>query len=338
MTRDPVASFGPDLVRADTATALSTVSPDLGSEGEAPLAAGFTAIGPFGSDRALREAALVLTSKTIAHGVARGVGGGVLLVRDGDYARARTQLDRYEEENRNFPPQRFVERSRYRSVSFVIAMFALFVAFAWLTGPVSKPHGVWFQEGASVSTLVLSSEPFRAVTALTLHADGAHVLSNLVSGAIFGRALEKRLGPGAAAFSILAAGAVGNIGNAAFYASFGEVHRSIGASTAVFAAVGLLATTQLFLGSQRTANQHQKRHITEYLAPVVGGMALLGALGSSPSTDIGAHAFGLLAGFVIGIPFALVAKKSRSVSFYQQLGLGLASVALIGSSWALALS
>lgn len=322
---DPLASFGPQIGSAEL------------SEAEAPITAGFTAIGPFGSDRGLREAALVLTSKSIAHGIARGIGGGVLLVRDGDYARARDQLDRYEEENRNFPPQRFVERSRYRSVSFVVAMFALFVAFAWVTGPVAKPHGVWFQEGSSVSTLVLSSEPFRAVTALTLHADSAHVLSNLVSGAIFGRALEKRLGPGAAALSILAAGAVGNIGNAAFYASFGELHRSIGASTAVFGAVGLLATTQLFLGSQRT-NLHAKRHVTEYLAPIVGGLALLGALGSSPSTDIGAHAFGLLAGFVIGIPFALIAKKSRNVSFYPQLGLGLASVALIGTSWALALA
>jgi rhomboid protease GluP len=310
----------------------------LRPDAEAPLAAGFTAIGPFGSDRKLREAALVLTSKAIAHGIARGIGGGVLLVRDRDYVRAREELDRYEEENRDFPPQRFVERSRYRSVSFVVAMFALFVAFAWVTGPVGKPNGIWFQEGSSVSSLVLSSEPFRAVTALTLHADGAHVLSNLVSGAIFGRALEKRLGPGAAAFSILAAGAVGNIGNAAFYASVGELHRSIGASTAVFGAVGLLATTQLFLGSQRTANQHQKRHITEYLAPIVGGLALLGALGSSPTTDIGAHAFGLLAGFVVGIPFALIAKKSRNVSFYPQLGLGLASVALIGSSWAFALA
>jgi rhomboid protease GluP len=329
MTSDPVASFGQETMAGST----SAIVPS-----EAPLAAGFTAIGPFGSDRGLREAALVLTSKTIAHGIARGIGGGVLLVRDGDYVRAREQLDRYEEENRDFPPQRHVERSRYRSLSFVIAMFALFVAFAWVTGPVAKPNGIWFQEGASVSTLVLSSEPFRAVTALTLHADGAHVLSNLVSGAIFGRALEKRLGPGAALFSIVAAGALGNIANAAFYDSVGELHRSIGASTAVFGAVGLLATTQLLMGSQRTANAQQKRHITEYLAPLVGGLALLGALGSSPTTDIGAHAFGLLAGFVVGIPFALVAKRSRTVSVYPQLGLGLAAVAVIGSSWAAALA
>ena len=331
MTRDPVASFGPS-------TALAPASQ------EPEVAAGWTAISPFGSDRALRDAALVLASKTIPHGVARGIGGGVLLVRDQDYSRARTQLDRYEEENRYFPPQRHIERARYRGLSFVVAMFALFVGFAWLTGPVAKPSGAWFREGSSVSSLVLSSEPFRAVTALTLHADGAHVLSNLVSGAIFGRALERRLGPGAAAFSILTAGAVGNVANAVFYASMGEIHRSIGASTAVFGAVGLLATTQLLFGSQRTSRPgsaegpQSQRHITEYIAPIIGGLALLGALGSSPSTDIGAHAFGLLAGFVIGIPFALAAKKSRTISSAPQIALGLASVALIGGSWALALT
>jgi hypothetical protein len=309
MTRDPVASFGPDLVRADTATALSTVSPDLGSEGEAPLAAGFTAIGPFGSDRALREAALVLTSKTIAHGVARGVGGGVLLVRDGDYARARTQLDRYEEENRNFPPQRFVERSRYRSVSFVIAMFALFVAFAWLTGPVSKPHGVWFQEGASVSTLVLSSEPFRAVTALTLHADGAHVLSNLVSGAT--RARARRLARGGGFRSSPPAPSAASATRRSTLRSARctdrSAHRrpsSLLSARRHHAAVPRLAT-------RRPASKAPHHGV---LLSLSSGAWRCSARSAPAPRRTSAHAFGLLAGFVTASLRARRATASRSTS------------------------
>lgn len=311
--------------------------------------AGYTAIGPFGSDRALKEAALVLASVAIPHAVApSGAGawgaGGVLLVRDADYDRARSNLDRYEEENRDFPPPRVVERPRYGGFPWLPVAFLLLVAFTFVTGPAAKPTGPFFREGSSVAELVLSSEPFRAVTALTLHGDANHVLSNLLSGALFGRAVERRLGPGGAAAAIVASGALGNVANAAFYASLGEAHGSIGASTAVFGAVGLLATTQLVLGGRRfltptdAKTGASPRHWTEYAAPLVGGFALLGTLGSSPSSDILAHGFGLLAGIVIGIPFALVVRRSRSVKVLPQLALGVLALAAIGGSWALALT
>jgi membrane associated rhomboid family serine protease len=307
--------------------------------------AGYTAIGPFVSERALKEAALVLASVAIPHAVAPAAGfpgaGGVLLVRNADYDRARTNLDRYEEENRDFPPRRVVERPRYGGLPWMAIAFALLVAFAFVTGPVAKPSGPFFREGSSVAELVLSTEPFRAVTALTLHADTNHVLSNLLSGALFGRAVERRLGPGAAAAAIVASGTLGNVANAAFYSSLGEAHASIGASTAVFGAVGLLATTQLVLGGRHilmpTATGASRAHWTEYAAPLVGGFALLGTLGSSPSSDIFAHAFGLAAGIFVGIPFALIARRSRTTGRWAQLALGISALAAIGGSWALAL-
>ncbi|NUP04703.1 MAG: rhomboid family intramembrane serine protease [Polyangiaceae bacterium] len=288
---------------------------------------------------------------SITHQTVYGIGGGYLVVRDADYDRARTHLDRYEEENRNFPPRRRVERTRYMGPPLVAIAFLLLVAFAWVTGPAAKPNGAWFREGASVASLVLTSEPFRAVTALTLHADGAHVLSNLVSGAIFGRAVERRFGPGAALFGIVTAGTLGNVANAMFFASQGMEHRSIGASTAVFGAVGLLATSQLILGGTRApmtvgrtgTSQEGKRHWTEYLAPVIGGIALLGALGSGPETDVLAHAFGLVAGLFVGIPIALAIRhwhKSfvwRRGHIVAQAALGAIALGAVGASWALAL-
>ncbi len=298
---------------------------------------GYVALGPFATERSLREAALVLTSVSVPHAVSWGGGGGVLLVRDADYDRARSNLDRYEEENRDFPPRRVVERPRYGGIPWLALAFLGLVAFFFVTGPVAKPHGPFFREGSSVAELVLSSEPFRAVTALTLHADTGHVLGNLLSGAIFGRAVERRVGPGSAALAITVSGGLGNVMNAGFYSSLGEAHASIGASTAVFGAVGMLATTQLMLGGTTILTPKSGRHWTEYASPMVGALALLGTLGSSPSSDIWAHAFGLVAGIFVAIPFALVARRSRASGRWGQLALGLAALGVIGGSWALAL-
>jgi hypothetical protein len=60
--------------------------------------------------------------------------------------------------------------------------------------------------------------------------------------------LHRRLGAGATALGIVASGALGNLLNAVWHHSVsGHDHASIGASTAVFGAVGLLAATQLVL-------------------------------------------------------------------------------------------
>ncbi len=338
----------PDRRRFAEAPGLRAGEPDAAEPGATEPGAGrpvpevsppdgYTIIGPYGSDRALREAALVLSSVSVPHATTYAPGGGALLVRDADYDRARSNLDRYEEENRNFPPRRTVERPRYGGVPWIALAFVALVAFAFATGPVARPTGVFFKEGSSVASLVLSTEPFRAVTALTLHADAAHVLGNLMSGALFGRAVERRLGPGAAALAVTLSGAVGNVANAAFYTSMGEPHASIGASTAVFGAVGILAITELALGGTRILTPKGNAHWTEYVAPLIGALALLGTLGSSPSSDVWAHAFGLLAGFAVGLPFAVVARRSRSTRPWSQLALGLTALGLIGGSWFAAL-
>jgi membrane associated rhomboid family serine protease len=304
-------------------------------------------IGPFGSERGLREAALVLRSMRIPHQVGYTPAGGVLVVHEVHRERAVEALRSYVEENRDWPPRRAAERPRYAGWSLVVVAFAALLAFAFVTGPSKAPSGAWFREGASVASLVLSSEPFRAVTALTLHADSEHVLANFLSGSLFGRLTERRLGPGAAIFGIVASGALGNVANAAFYLVRGEAHASIGASTAVFGAVGLLAATEVALrlrqrrdrrsGQQRSAAPPLTRRLQDVMVPVVGGLALLGTLGASPNTDIWAHAFGLLAGFVVGGVGALVVRWDAPLSWARQTGLGVAALAIVLASWGAAI-
>ncbi len=300
-----------------------------------PFGAGVTAIGPHRTDKALREGALVLDSVGIEHRAILGAGGGFLLVRDRDYDRARKNLDSYEEENKDFPPQVVRERPRYSGLPVLLVAFIALAVFALVTGPVASPNGAYFERGASVAARVLQ-EPYRAVTALTLHADGAHVMSNLVSGAIFGRALERRVGPGTALLATVVSGTGGNIINALFYRSEGLAHASIGASTGVFAIVGLLATIQIVAFARKSWSPRGGRPWTDFVAPVIGGFALLGALGAGAQTDVLAHLFGFLAGLVVGIPVALLIKRMRKPSVWVELPFAVAALSVVGGAWALA--
>ncbi len=298
-------------------------------------------LGPFGSERRTREVALVLQSAGIGHYVSHG---GFVAVAATDGPKARAAVDAYLQENRDWPPREARERPRYAGLPWIAAAFALFVVFSLVTGPVRAPHGAWFREGASVSSLVLSSEPYRAVTALTLHADSEHVIGNLLSGALFGRAVERRLGPGGGLFAVMAAGTLGNLANAAFYALQGVEHRSIGASTAVFGAVGVLAATQIALRlRERTSrvsrtDSPRSRFWSELGAPIAGGLALLATLGASPSSDLWAHAWGLAGGLAVGGVASAATTWTAPIHRGKQALLGAASVALVGGSWLVALA
>ena len=93
---------------------------------------------------------------------------------------------------------------------------------------------------------------------------------------------------------ILASGISGNLINAYVY---GYGHNSIGASTAVFGALGLLSSYQFLKKTQTPSTRFQA------LLPLGAGLALLAFLGSSSHTDIMAHLFGFLSGVLIGFVY-----------------------------------
>ncbi|WP_245678533.1 rhomboid family intramembrane serine protease [Chondromyces crocatus] len=296
---------------------------------------GLTALGPVYGERKAREWALVLQSSEIWHLVQHTRAGWVLLVRDEDYVRASGSIDRYEAENRDWPPRPQRERPRHPQSAVAVVMFAALALFFSVTGPVMG-GSQWFRRGSAVADLVLHAEPWRAVTALTLHADTAHMLGNVISGTIFGSAVQRRLGPGGAALAVVASGTLGNFANALWHRGvLGQGHASIGASTAVFGAIGLLAGTQLLLDRAQAAGS--KRTIWQIAAPAVGGLALLGALGASPRADLGAHLFGLLMGGVIGLVAALGLRgRATSRRRWMQPLLGALAAGVVVGSWQLA--
>jgi len=95
-----------------------------------------------------------------------------------------------------------------------------------------------YLRGVADAELIRHGEWWRAVTALTPHIDAPHLVANLAAGAWFGYLAGRRLGPGSAWFLAVLTTAAAN----GLEALFGPVpRRSVGASTAVFAVLGLLA-------------------------------------------------------------------------------------------------
>lgn len=317
---------------------------------------GMVAIGPVASERKARDWALVLQSQSVWHAIRRTYAGWVLLVRDEDYASAAQSIDHYEAENRDWPPRPTRERARHASSTAVPVIFALLAAFFLVTGPAAG-GSFWFDRGVAVADRVLTTQPWRAVTALTLHADAVHVMGNAISGTVFVSAVQRRLGTGGAALAVLATGVAGNVANALYHHLTVGQHASLGASTAIFGAIGLLAATQLVLDRPTRDGGRTPRTWISAIAPIIGGFALLGALGAGGErTDLGAHFFGFLAGVLLGLAVAFplrratlsvdvatghhgheVALGAGAPRWWVQATLGALAAAIIVVSWMAAL-
>ncbi len=138
---------------------------------------------------------------------------------------------------------------------------------------------------------------WRPFTALLLHADLGHLAGNLVFGGVFSWFVCRAAGPWLGWGLIALAGTLGNILSAVVMHP--EPFRGIGASTAVFGAVGLL----VMQGVRHTRHEHGLRSHRAWLVPLGAGMALLGMFGSGgekAGVDLAAHLFGFVGGLVVG--------------------------------------
>ena len=216
---------------------------------------------------------------------------------------------------------------RYQNAMPGIVAYVLIVCgVAWLAGESAFGEN-WFRAGRVDGVLVRAGELWRTITALTLHSGLGHLAGNMVFGVLFGLFAGRILGSGVAWFAIITTGALGNLLNTLVLA---PDHRSIGASTAVFAALGIVAGYVW-----RAKLMSQERWVYRN-GPIVGALALLMYTGTGDeNTDIGAHLFGFLCGFGGGILLTLTRDRILE-DRWQWLG-GAAAIALILAGWSIAL-
>jgi membrane associated rhomboid family serine protease len=274
--------------------------------------------------RRLREAeawALVLSSQAIPSQLVRRGEGVIVTVAQEDGERALHVLDLYDRENANRggPRVRFPD---YGSTQIGIALAIGLVGLFVLTG-TPEGRSVWFERGTAAADRILAGEIWRTATALTLHSDVPHVLGNAVGFALFGTAVFRIFGPGVGALLVLIAGVAGNFANALVH---GGQHNSIGFSTAVFAAIGILSGVQF--------GRARQQGLARAWLPLAAALGLLAMLGMGERTDLSAHLLGLLTGIVVGALAQLAI--SRPPAAAVQLSCGTAAAAALVSSWWLA--
>lgn len=275
---------------------------------------------------ACRDRSLVLAAAGIPHQVLHEPGGSLIVVPAEYSAHAIEEISIYDEAN---PPVIRKPRKtvRYQNAMPGIVAYVLIVCgVAWLAGESAFGEN-WLGAGRVDGVLVRAGEIWRTVTALTLHSGLGHLAGNIVFGALFGLFAGRILGSGVAWFAILLSGAAGNLLNTLLLA---PDHRSIGASTAVFAALGIVAGYVW-----RAKLMSQERWVYRN-GPIVGGLALLMYTGTGDeNTDIGAHLFGFLCGFGSGMLLTL-ARDNILEDRWQWLSAA-AAIALIACAWAIAL-
>ncbi len=272
------------------------------------------------------EWALVLAALAIPHRVAAADGGWTLLVPAAEAARASAALSVYDDEKLGGLDVSPAEGASPRTAWAVgLAVGALLLGFFTITGP-PMPGSPWFERGAAASGRMLNGEPWRAVTALTLHVDAAHVIGNAIATAALLAVIIQRLGPGCGVWLVLLAGAGANLLAATAY---GSPHLSVGASTATFGAIGILAALRFWRGSALDGTRGRR-----WIVPVAT-VLLLVMLGTGRGTDVLAHALGLLSGGVLGL---VAAGFRRPLPAPIQWTLVAAAGLTVAGCWHLALS
>ncbi len=292
---------------------------------------GFSAIRTTPRRRQARDWSLVLSSQGLAHAIDEGQGEWTLFVAESDVLPALRELELYEQENRAWPWVEELPLVSGASWTLVLGWTLLLTAFDLLARANAWGRD-WFALGRADSTRMLEGEYWRALTALTLHSGLGHLMSNALWGALFLALAGETMGAGVAALLAVASGALGNALNAVWQ---GEGHASLGASTAVFGVLGVLA------GSRFRARSKRRSRWFRRVAPVVAALFLFlfsGVGGTDPAAvlasriDVEGHLGGFLCGLLLGAvcePWAAPRQRRRGV----QAALAAIALASLVLAW-----
>lgn len=276
--------------------------------------------------RDAEQLALVLAAAGIACGLAADGAGIALYVAADDAPRAFDELEAFEREAAQAPPPAAGPVAGHGGLGAALVFGAVLLFFFGLQQRDWRTD--WSALGAAQAGLIQGGDWWRTITALTLHVDHGHLLGNLAAGLVFGLLVAQLLGAGLGWLAILLTGALGNALTAALQT---PGHTAIGASTALFGALGIVAG---FLRQRRVVPW---RGGIRRWAPLSAGILLLVFLGfGGENTDVGAHVAGFAIGGLLGLALGRwghhVPQGRRAQWLY-----GLAALGLVAGAWLLAL-
>jgi rhomboid protease GluP len=274
------------------------------------------------------DLAIVLDAVGIPYERRTTATGTSLWVQPEDHPRAARELRQYQRENRGPPTPPVAWPSHPHALYGLIGYAAVLITITLATLAGAGQRN-WKASGVLDAGFLERGEWWRVLTALTLHGDVLHLLSNLAFGALFGYPAARLFGPGVAWLLIVTGGALAYGIDALLHP---PTHHLLGASTAVFTALGLVAA------------YGWRRHLQNWSpwmrrsAPLIAGVALLAFTGTGgENTDVLAHFVGFGIGAGIGAICARLPMPAPG-RHAVQWSAGLVVVAVIAIAWALALA
>jgi rhomboid protease GluP len=256
--------------------------------------ADLVAVGDYASAAEADDRGLVILALGLCYWLHPAATGFSLSVERAHEAAVRAQLASYERECTHWPPAPFhAEAPRAPRSGLLIALWALaLVGSFW----AQERWPAWLEFGAlRPAEIFAHGEGWRPFTALFLHGDVGHLLSNAVAGAFVFSAVLGTLGRGRGVLLLTLGAVLGNLFSAAL--RLGGPYSSIGASTAIFAGLGLL--TGRAIKSRVDSAPDSPRSLFVPLGAGVTVLALYGAGG--PHVDLGAHLCGFATGLMLGV-------------------------------------
>ncbi len=240
-----------------------------------------------------------------------------------DYNRAVAAIRQYQWENRGW---KWRQPLPWPGVTFhwggLVWCALLVVMHAMATRHARLPL-----VGIMDSKAVHSGEWWRLFTAMTLHADTGHLVSNITLGSIlFGLAMA-RYGAGVGLLAAYLAGVGGNLFGLWLYP---DPYSGLGASGMVMGALGLVAVQSLTPGNP---HPHALRIL---LGSLLAGFMLFLLLGTDPQSDLLAHLGGFIAGSGLG-GLLVWTKISNRLDGRVNFSAGLLLAVMVIYTWRLAL-
>lgn len=270
-------------------------------EGDAPPSADLAEAGIYPTAEVGFDHGLVALAMGVPYWLVEADGGVSyrLLVPFGAAEAVREQLAIYERESVGWPPpQPRMEgasaATRHGAGVFAALLWALAVVAGFAAqGRWPELTTAWALDARAVFA---DGEIWRAATALFLHADLGHLSSNILGGVFLFSAVFAAWGACRGALWLGMAAMAGNLAAAAIH--YPAEYRSLGASTAVFAALGLLTGRAV-----RLVWQNRPARLWRAVAvPLAAGITVLALFGAGEQrVDVLAHATGFGAGLIVAL-------------------------------------
>ena len=275
---------------------------------------------PARNQRQAMDWSLVLASQSIPTRLETDAAQAFWLeVAESDAAKAREVIDLFQSENRRWRWQRRIPTTPLIFHWGSLVWVAIILALHAIASGDPTLHKAGFMNGVSVR----DGEWWRPITAVTLHGDSAHLVSNAMFGFLF---LGIAMGYWGAGLALLAALLSGVAGNFAGWFVYPEKQFMVGASGMVMGAIGLLAVIPAPVGSLRRLTFQM---VLRTLTPAV---FLFVMMGFAPGTDWIGHTAGFVTGMLLGLALNPLRRRAALRAKLSQPAM-IVAVTLFAAAW-----